>query len=203
MNRSTSALAALSADEKAIVLDGLLGVRPDLRELAEVQAVRLMSDGDRSAVTVAVAGTLRGLDIEELNNRAGYRPGHGYVHPVVAADEIMDEALEPFLLDLERRAALGIATAAAELAMGILVGLYECRDGGSETLLEYCPDYAAERAESVVDRCARLGIDLPRAELLDLLPEWDGILPNTVDALPADTEYPSDLLVSDRDRAHD
>lgn len=127
MNRSTSALATLSAGEKAIVLDGLLVARPDLREIE-------------------------------------------------AADEIMDEALEPFLRDLERRATLGMTTAAIELAVGVLLGLYECRDGGSETLLEYSPDYAAERAGNVVDQCAKLGIDLPRAELLDLLPAWDGIL---------------------------
>jgi len=176
VKRSTSVVATLSAGEKAIVLDELLIARPDLRELAETYAVRLMSTEDRSAVTDAVAGTLRGLDIEELNGRAGYRPGRGYVHPVEAADEILDEALEPFLRDLERRAKLGMTTAAAELAVGILRGLYECRDGGSETLLEYSPDYAAERAGNVVDQCAKLGIDLPRAELLDLLPEWDGIL---------------------------
>lgn len=176
MNRSTSALAALSGDEKAIVLDGLLIARPDLRELAETHAVRLMSTEDRAAVTDAVAGALRGLNIEELNSHAGYRPGRGYVHPVEAAAEIMDEALEPFLRDLERRAAFGMTIAAAELAVGILLGLYKCRDGGSETLQEYSPDYAFERAGNVVDQCAKLGIDLPGAELLDLLPDWDNIL---------------------------
>jgi hypothetical protein len=123
-----------------------------------------------------VADTLKGQDIEELNIHAGYRPGRGYVHPVEAADEILDEALEPFLYDLERRAALGMKTAAVELAAGILLGLYECRDGGSETLLEYCPDYAAERAARVVGQCAKLGIELASAELLDLVPQWSAML---------------------------
>jgi hypothetical protein len=40
---------------------------------------------------------LQGLDIEELNTRASYQPGRGYVHP--ADDEILDEALRPFLDD--------------------------------------------------------------------------------------------------------
>jgi hypothetical protein len=35
-------------------------------------------------------------------------------------------------------------------AAGILLGLYNCRHGNSETLLEYSPDYAAERASGVV-----------------------------------------------------
>lgn len=176
MSRTTSAMAALSVAEKATVLDELLATRPDLQGLAETCAARLMSNEDRSAVANDVADTLRGQDIEELNGHAGYRPGRGYVHPVEAADEILDEALEPFLHDLERRAALGVRTAAVELAAGILLGLYECRDGGSETLLEYSPDYAAERAAQVVDQCAKLSIELPSAELLDLVPQWSTML---------------------------
>ncbi len=110
-----------------------------------------------------------------MSTRAGYRPGRGYVHPAEAADEILDEALQPFLDDLQRRAGLGTRPAAVELAVGILLGLYNCRHGNSETLLEYSPDYAAERASGVVSDCARLGIELPTAELLDLMPEWSAL----------------------------
>ena len=38
------------------------------------------------------------------------------------------------------------------------------------------PDYAAERASGVVSDCARLGIELPTVELLDLMPEWSAML---------------------------
>jgi hypothetical protein len=175
-SRTTSVLASLSAGEKATVLDELLATRADLRELAETHAARLMSNEDRSAVARDVANSLRSLDIEELNGRAGYRPGQGYVHPGQAADEVLDEALAPFLHDLNRRAALGMRTATVELAVGILLGLYECRHGHSELLLEYSPDYAAERAADVVDQCANLGIALPGAELLDLVSDWDAIV---------------------------
>jgi hypothetical protein len=48
--------------------------------------------------------------------------------------------------------------------------------GNSETLLEYSPDYAAERASGVVSDCAKLGIELPAVELLDLMPEWSVLL---------------------------
>lgn len=176
IGRTSSALTALSASEKATVLDALLDARPDLRELAETHAVRLMSYEDRAAVAHDVTDALQGLDIEELNGHAGYRPGRGYVDPTEAADEILDEALEPFLRDLERRATLGMGTAAAELAVGVLLGLYQCRDGACETLLEYAPDYADERAARVVDMCARLGIVLHRAELPDLMPRWSSML---------------------------
>lgn len=176
MSRKMSALAGLSAAEKAIVLDELLAARPELRERAEAYAARLMSHEDRTAVADDVQDALQGLDIEALNTRAGYRPGRGYVHPAEAADELLDEELQPFLDDLQRRADLDMRSAAVELAVGILLGLYECRRGNPETLLEYSPDYAAMRASDVVDHCAKLGIDLPSAELLDLMPEWSTLL---------------------------
>jgi hypothetical protein len=84
--------------------------------------------------------------------------------------------LEPFLGDLERRAALGMAAAATELAVGVLLGLYRCRHAGSETVLEYAPDYPAGRAADLVDRCTKLHVGLPRDELVDLLTEWDAII---------------------------
>ena len=176
MSDKRSALETLSAAEKATVLDELLASRPDLREPAEAYAAQLMKGAERSAVADEVESALHYLDIDELNTRAGHRPGFGYVDPAEAADEILDEALQSFLDDLQRRADLGMRSAAAELAAGILLGLYNCRDGNSETLLEYSPDYAAERASGVVSDCAKLGIELPAVELLDLMPAWSDLL---------------------------
>jgi hypothetical protein len=175
-SRQKSALAALTADEKATVFDELLAIRPDLRELAETHAARRLSSADRFAVAEAVEYALLSRDFTELGGRAGYQPGQGYVHPVEAASEILDEELEPFRHDLERRATLGTTTAAVELGVGILLGLYRCRDAGSETLLEYSPDYASERAADVLEQCRKLGVELPAAELFDLLPEWSAML---------------------------
>jgi len=176
MSGKRSALDALSATEKAAVLDGLLAARPDLREPAEAHAAQLIQEAELAAVADDVESALRWLDINELNTRAGHRPGVGYVDPAEAADEILDEALQPFLDDLHRRVGLGMGSAAKEVAAGILLGLYKCREGGSETLLEYAPDYATERASVVVSDCAKLGIELPAAELLDLMPGWSDLL---------------------------
>ena len=83
MSGKRSAPDALSAAEKAAVLDELLAARPDLRELAEACAAQVMKDADRSAVANDVEDALQGLGIEEPNTRVGYRPGQGYVHPAV------------------------------------------------------------------------------------------------------------------------
>jgi hypothetical protein len=76
-----------------------------------------------------VESALKWLDIDELNSRLGYQPGFGYADPAEAADEILDEALQPFVDDLQRRAGLGMGSAATEVAAGILLGLYNCREG--------------------------------------------------------------------------
>jgi hypothetical protein len=167
------AVNALSQVEKAELLDALLTARPELRGQAEELATRRLSQVDPTGVADGVESALRFVEIDELNGRAGHRPGIGYLHPVDAAAEILDELLQPFLDDLQRHARLGMTVAATEVAVGILHGLYRCRDGGSESLLEYSPDFADERAEQIVRQCRALAVHLPVADLVDALPGWE------------------------------
>jgi hypothetical protein len=135
-------------------LEELLAARPELREQAEAMARDRLVDEDR----------------------AGDHPGRGYVDPGEAAYEIFDEALQPFLDDLTRRGELDMTAAAVELAVGILCGLYACRDAGSESLLEYAADYPVERAAGVLEQCAKLRVEPPVHELGQLIPEWGRLL---------------------------
>ncbi len=178
MPARSPALNALSPAEKAELLDALLTARPDLRGQAEELATRRLSKVDPTGVADGVESALRFVEIDELNNRAGHRPGIGYVHPVDAAAEILDELLQPFLDDLQRHARLGMTAAAAEIAVGILHGLHRCRDRGSESLLEYSPDFADERAAQVVRQCRTLAVDLPVDDLVDALPGWEPLFGN-------------------------
>jgi hypothetical protein len=68
-----SVLDALSAAEKAAVLDELLAARPDLRQPTEAYAAQVMAGADRPTVAGDVEDALLGLGIEELDTRAGYR----------------------------------------------------------------------------------------------------------------------------------
>jgi hypothetical protein len=145
-----SMLEELTAQEKAYLLDRLLAAQPQLHAQVETLAVERMASDDPAETVDEMESALRYLGIDELSGRAGYRPGQGYVHECEAADEILDESLEPFLTDLDRRARLGLTTAATRLAAGILAGLYRCRDGGGESLLEHFSDFPAERAADVV-----------------------------------------------------
>ncbi|MDN5855265.1 MAG: hypothetical protein L0K86_20960 [Actinomycetia bacterium] len=151
----------------------MLTARPDLRGHVEELATRHLSRVDPMGIADDVESALRFVEINELNSRAGHRPGIGYVHPVDAAAEILDELLQPFLDDLQRHARLGMTAAAAEMAAGILYGLHRCRDAGSESMLEYSPDFADERAAEVVRQCRALAVDLPIDDLVDALTGWE------------------------------
>jgi hypothetical protein len=53
--------------------------------------------------------------------------------------------------------------------VGILHGLHRRRDVGSESMLEYSPDFADERAAEVVRQCRALAVDLPVDDIVDAL----------------------------------
>lgn len=157
-------------------MEELLAARPELREQVEVMARERLVDEDRAGVADDVESALRCRDIDELSGRAGYQPGRGYVDAGEAAYEILDEALQPFLDDLTRRGELDMTAAAVELAVGVLCGLYACRDARSESLLEYAADYPVERAADVLERCAKLRVELPVDDLGQRIPEWGRLL---------------------------
>jgi hypothetical protein len=168
-----SPVDALTLEEKGGLLDALLRARPDLAVAVKELAERYLETADRWVIAGQVAASLKSLDHEVLSNGAGYRPGTGYVDETQAALDILGETLQPFYDDLERRAARSLPAAASEIGLGIILGLYDCRDFSEDgTLLAYAVDYPADEARWVVQRLGKLGIRLPERTLDDLTPDW-------------------------------
>ncbi len=171
---SRFALDALTPEEKAAVLDELLQTRPELLAAAEHSAARRLGTADRGAVAEQVSTALKALDQGLLVSRAGYQPSEGYVHETQAANDILGETLRPFHDDIERRAALGMSEAAAETGLGVLLGLYDCRDfHEDEALLAYAEDFPLAEAQWVINRLRRLGIVVPEHEVKSTVQDWD------------------------------
>ena len=154
MSVPTPALNRLTVAENRELLDALLDAQPALRELAEQLAVQQLSTVGPAAVADDVALDLCSADIEDLNGRAGHQPGIGYVHPVEAA--------------------------AVAHAVGILRGLHRLRANSSETLPEYSPDYADERAAKVVRQWAVMGVALPLDDLAGVLSGWEPLIQHSI-----------------------
>jgi len=159
-------LAALVAEEKAHVLDALVAADPRLAASATGVARTRLCEVAVDDVAAAVADALLALDREDLVARAG-RTRYGYVEPTEAAWQLLEEALEPWLQDIARRAGLGLVAACVNLACGVVRGLrnVEGCDNG-ERLLSWAPDFPAEATESVRGALSKAGIRVgdPRLE---------------------------------------
>ncbi|UYB41886.1 hypothetical protein SLV14_004692 [Streptomyces sp. Je 1-4] len=144
------ALDALTAVEKAAVLDRLLDARPELRAEADQLAVHLLAPRARVELTALQEGTaaeveqaLRTLDSDHLST--GYRPGFGYTDVYEAASRLIEPIIEQYEADVRRRLALGMPDAAEAVALGVLDGLDACEgDYDGDEVLCYAGESRAE-----------------------------------------------------------
>ncbi|MFC5854068.1 hypothetical protein ACFPZI_20340 [Streptomyces chlorus] len=125
------ALNALTAVEKAAVLDRLLDARPELRVEADRLAVRVLDPRARAELAALqertaaeVEHALRALDADQLS--AGHRPGFGYTDVHEAASRLIEPVIEQYEADVRRRLELGMLDAAEAVALGVLDGLDAC-----------------------------------------------------------------------------
>ncbi len=92
----------------------------------------------------------------------------------VASCTPADLAERPFVDDMRRRARLGMHEAGAKLALGVLTGLYRCRDPRDGTVLAYAgTDTPQELAAWVVSDAAKAGLDLSPADVAAACPGWE------------------------------
>jgi hypothetical protein len=121
-------LAHLSPEDALAVLRSLARDEDLAPRIRQVATAHLQTDAPRDehdvqAIAEEVRRELAQLEIEEAWDRAGPKR-HGYVDPGEAADEMMDQVLEPYLGEMRRYQRLGMGQEAAYLCMGLIAGLY-------------------------------------------------------------------------------
>lgn len=119
-------LDRLNPREAATVLRRLLAAHPDLVAEAEQIAISLLGEVSFESVAGEVEYAVSSLDLDDLNSRAGSH-AWGYTEPSEAAWELLEEAVAPFLEDMQRQIELGLETEALEICKGVVLGLYRLR----------------------------------------------------------------------------
>lgn len=171
-----SALDSLTPAERGEVLAALLVAHPELEGEAAGLASELLSSTSTEEVASDVQAALLWIPLDALAARAGRVRGRGYVHETDAASELVEETIEPFRSDLERRATLGLTDAAAVVAVGIVAGLYGVRDPEMGTVLAYAgEDAPSELAAGVLDLAAKLGLAIPDDAAETHWPSWNNL----------------------------
>lgn len=148
----------LNDSERSAVLSILLSAHPELLVEADALAAESLVAVDPDVVAENVMSALRELDMEDLANRAGRHRG-GYVEPNDAAWDLVEEAFEPFLLDLRRLAELSHVDAATAAARGLLNGLDRIGEPADGTVLAWAgPDTVDHLADAVRLDAEKLGL---------------------------------------------
>jgi len=186
-----SVLDSLKPEEARAVLRRLVEAHPHLRGEAEQVARTLLGGVSFKSVADGVERAVRALGLKDLGRRAGKHSG-GYVEPSQAAQDLLEEAVDPFLEDLKRCLGGGLTSEAMEICKGILLGLYRVRGRDADEFLGWAPDFPEEHAAWVVDvwraggdegKAARRirplagkGPLLPKDFVDQFVPEWTWLL---------------------------
>lgn len=145
-----SILDNLKTGEGLDVLHRLLASHPNLKKEAESIARSLLGEVNFEEIADEVQEAVSALDFDDLNARAGHHE-QGYAEPGEAAWEILEEAVEPFTADIQRRIELRLEADALEICKGTVLGLYRVGHSGGGPVAEWAPDFPAEAAGNAID----------------------------------------------------
>ena len=151
----------LSDDERSVLLSELLLRHPELvAEAEEITSSLLVVENDQE-LTEEITAKLRAL---RCGGPVSVDAGQGRILGV----------LQPYIDDLIRRKERGARRAAADIAIAVLLGLYECRDDTDQDMLLVrmgLPGAADDLARAVYEKVKSLHLSLP--SLADECPEWE------------------------------
>lgn len=170
--RERALLDALSGEECRRVLEEVVRSVPGAGEIVEQAAAELLGAVSLESIASAVAKRLRSMPHTDLASRSGRVRGRGYVEPTQAAWELLEEAVEPWIADAERRARLGSIDSASAVMLGVVTGLRRCEPAPDSTVLDWATDAPQELAGEVVHRSAAAGVQVDPAVVAAIAPDW-------------------------------
>ena len=114
----------ISPDEALIILSWIAETDEDLKKKIIKLAEDLFKEVDVDGICEDVFYALDGIDVHELWDRAGSTTD-GYTSPEDMAVEMLEEALAPFVKEMDRLVRLKMNQEAKLYCMGILKGIYQ------------------------------------------------------------------------------
>ncbi len=149
---------ALAAPEAKRLLATLLDARPDLVTETATLAGHELGSVTVERVAEDVARAVGAVRVEDVWERSGPQSDGSYVEPVEAAWTVLEDSIDPFIEDLERRIRLGREEEALTICEGALLGLYRIEQVHGEGLLDgHAPDFIGEAAGNVLETWKKSG----------------------------------------------
>ena len=144
-------IRSLNPDDAYRVLLTLLKENPHLEETIYQITTQILYDTESDEIMDDVYNALDSLDVDDLYQRSG-KTRYGYVEPGEEAWVMLEEALEPFIDEMEKYRKRGMPDMAKRYCIGIIKGLQNFKDDSVSDLLDYAEDMPGENIEKVFDK---------------------------------------------------
>jgi len=151
----------LSPDEAFLILQKLFLENPDLEELIQETAIKVVSNVDAEEIANGLHDDLVFLDVEDLYNRAG-SSSYGYVDPNDESWVMFEEAVEPYISEMKKYHQREMPHEVKAYCIGIIEGLVMFKKADTD-FLEWVADAPLDYISHVVD------------EYKELLPDVDDV----------------------------
>jgi hypothetical protein len=113
----------LSSEDALVVLQQLAAQDEKLAAQIASLALSYLSDVDAEEVTETLSYELESLTPEEVWDRAG-NTRYGYVETSEAAEQMIEEVLEPYLEKVRKYLKTGLAREAQQMCQGLMLAIY-------------------------------------------------------------------------------
>jgi hypothetical protein len=114
----------LSPEDALVILQQLAAQDEKLATQIASLALAYLSDVDAEEVAETLRYELESLIPEEVWDRAG-NTRYGYVETSEAAEQMIEEVLEPYLEEVRKYLKTGLAWEAQHMCQGLLLGFYD------------------------------------------------------------------------------
>ena len=143
-------IQSLNSGEASKVLLTLLKKNPDLEDKIYRIAVKILSDVNSEDIMNDVLYALDSLDVEELYGRSG-KSRYGYTDPADESWVMFEEALDPFITEMEKYQKRDMQDIAKEYCIGIIKGIQEYDKGSYSEFKDWVTDAPDENIDSVLE----------------------------------------------------
>ena len=165
----------ISPNEALKILRQITKTDKNLKKKIIELAEDLFRDVDVEEICEAVFDALDGIDVHELWDRAGPKTD-AYTSPEDMSVEMFEEALEPFVQEMQRLLDLKMHQEAKLYCMGILKGIYQYEEDSGSEFKDWASDVPGESFGYILREWGKNGNNKDKKEMKNFIkkecPVW-------------------------------
>jgi hypothetical protein len=165
----------ISPNEALEILRQITKTDKNLKKKIIELAEALFRDVDVDDTCEAVFDALDGIDVHELWDRAGPKTD-GYTSPEDMSAEMFEEAIEPFVQEMQRLLDLKMHQEAKLYCMGILKGIYQYKEESESEFKDWTSDVPGESFGYILREWGKNRNNKDKKEMKDFIkkefPAW-------------------------------